>query len=138
METTTRKLFKVLGTTDTVGVCHCCGRTDLKKTVVLEVEGAATPTYYGTACAAKAIKWTVKEVNAEVAKIAKDAKAAEKAAELAAARARVAQIQAKHDAEYAARRAERAIYEAEYARQKAERAAAEEARWARINGTSPW
>lgn len=51
--------FTVLGTTQDVTSCDCCGRDDLKKTVVLGVlddDGSVlSETYYGAACAAKAL-----------------------------------------------------------------------------------
>lgn len=45
--------IKIIGTTDTVGTCDCCGRTDLKKTVVLDRDGSRS--FFGTACAARAM-----------------------------------------------------------------------------------
>ena len=47
-------MFKVLGITDEKLECECCGKTNLKCTVALEIaEGSVT--YYGRDCAAKAI-----------------------------------------------------------------------------------
>lgn len=59
---TTTKVFTVLGTTDDVTTCDCCGRANLKATVVLRnAEGDVA--YYGRSCAAKATGWTVKDVD---------------------------------------------------------------------------
>jgi hypothetical protein len=62
---TTTPKFTVLGTTDSVCKCECCGRTDLKKTVALghvDVDGNWTGdvSYFGTTCAARAIAPTRK------------------------------------------------------------------------------
>lgn len=51
--------YRILGTSDDVTVCECCGRSDLKSTVVLAALDAggvvAAETYYGSSCAAKAV-----------------------------------------------------------------------------------
>lgn len=56
---------QVLGTTD-IDTCECCGRTGLKQTIamaLIDADGNHLQTvHYGTTCAAKATKWTVKEV----------------------------------------------------------------------------
>jgi hypothetical protein len=67
-----------LGTSDEVDACDCCGRSDLKRTVALEVNGATV--YYGVVCAANALRINTKEVRAG-AKKADDAK--EEAARIA-------------------------------------------------------
>lgn len=46
---------KIIGITDEVGTCDCCGRTDLKRTVMLLIGQAESIAYYGCACAAKAM-----------------------------------------------------------------------------------
>jgi len=70
MATISTLLFKVLGTTDEVTECEYCGRVDLKGTVVLallDVDGNREGTaYYGTTCAAKAGKRTVKSIREDV------------------------------------------------------------------------
>lgn len=43
--------YRIIGITDTVGTCDCCGRTDLKRTVILDRDGATV--YFGTQCAAR-------------------------------------------------------------------------------------
>ena len=47
--------MKVLGITDSVSTCDCCGRSGLKRTVALESETKGT-VYYGTGCAAMAVR----------------------------------------------------------------------------------
>jgi hypothetical protein len=52
------KRYRILGTTDDVTTCDCCGRENLKKTVALaalDADGNEIGTvYYGVDCAAKA------------------------------------------------------------------------------------
>ena len=62
---------KILGITDEVTTCGCCGRNGLKKTIALEIGESTVPTYYGTQCAAKALRFgrggklTVVKITAE-------------------------------------------------------------------------
>lgn len=47
------KVFQVLGTTDEVTTCDCCGREDLKGTIVLKYmteERAGEIAYFGSTC----------------------------------------------------------------------------------------
>lgn len=53
---------KILGINDEVTTCECCGRTNLKKTVVLGTEHGEVR--YGTACAAKALRQSERSVKA--------------------------------------------------------------------------
>ncbi len=46
---------KILGITDEVTTCGCCGRNGLKKTIALEIEEVLT--HYGTTCATKALRF---------------------------------------------------------------------------------
>lgn len=48
------KAIVILGTTDSVTTCDCCGKTNLKRTVVIDDPTAGGARYYGTTCAAKA------------------------------------------------------------------------------------
>lgn len=50
----------ILGTTDSITACERCGRSDLKKTVVLNIEGEIV--HYGTECASKTLGQSAKEV----------------------------------------------------------------------------
>lgn len=47
-------MFKLLGITDEISTCDCCGRTNLKCTVALESE-AGEILHYGRDCAGKAL-----------------------------------------------------------------------------------
>lgn len=47
-------IFHVRGITDEVSTCDCCGRTDLKRTVVLESEATGI-VHFGTDCASRAM-----------------------------------------------------------------------------------
>lgn len=46
--------MKILGITDETTTCECCGKTNLKKTVVLETEDGGE-LRYGSDCAARAL-----------------------------------------------------------------------------------
>lgn len=50
--------MKVLGINDDVTTCECCGKTNLKKTVVLATETGEV--HYGVNCAARALLPKVK------------------------------------------------------------------------------
>ncbi|MFE2991413.1 hypothetical protein [Streptomyces sp. NPDC059262] len=59
--------FTVKGVVDYCTVCECCGRTNLKRTVALmplDCEGneEGQVSYYGTQCAADALRWTMTKV----------------------------------------------------------------------------
>lgn len=59
MTTTTAPAFRYLGITDECVECQCCGKADLRSTVVLAVLDADRNTeditYYGSTCAARAL-----------------------------------------------------------------------------------
>lgn len=52
--TTATATLKILGITDEKLECECCGKTNLKCTVALEMEEGGV-VYYGRDCAAKAL-----------------------------------------------------------------------------------
>ena len=58
------KRFTYLGTSDEVDACDCCGKSDLKSTVAIQDNDSGETLYFGTTCAARALKQTVKEVRA--------------------------------------------------------------------------
>lgn len=66
--------YRFIGTTDSVTTCDCCGRTGLKVTVCIHNEETGDELYFGTSCAAKALRIPSKEVTA-------GAKAADRARE---------------------------------------------------------
>lgn len=45
---------KIIGISEEVTTCECCGRSNLKRTVVLDLDGAVR--YFGCDCAAKAFR----------------------------------------------------------------------------------
>lgn len=44
---------QIKGITDEVSTCDCCGRTDLKKTIILSEDGCVS--FFGSECAARAL-----------------------------------------------------------------------------------
>lgn len=46
-------MTKFLGITDEITGCDCCGKTNLKRTVVLDIDGEVV--HYGCDCASKAL-----------------------------------------------------------------------------------
>jgi len=68
---TTARIFRILGTSDEVTSCDCCGKVGLKSTVALvelDADGSESePLYFGCTCAARAMRREVKEVRREVA-----------------------------------------------------------------------
>lgn len=96
MDATTFKAYRVEGTTEDMTDCMCCGRSDLKKTVILvplDADGGddGEPVFFGVSCGAKAARWTVKEITQRIT-------AAEKAAAAKRARAEEERRTAEHAA----------------------------------------
>lgn len=58
---------KVLGITDERTTCDCCGKSNLKRTVALELENGQT-VYYGTTCAMNAFRGIDKAIKAAQSK----------------------------------------------------------------------
>lgn len=63
-------MFKIVGITDEVTSCECCGKSNLKKTVAL-MDDNGNVTYFGQTCASKAAGWTKEYVKEEVKQIDK-------------------------------------------------------------------
>jgi hypothetical protein len=88
----TDRQFRILGTTDSVSSCDCCGKSNLKQTVaVIELDARGDEVtgetlHFGTTCAARASRREVKEVRNEAA-----------AADRAAAGLVAAERSARHD-----------------------------------------
>lgn len=57
-------MFKILGTDDAVNTCDCCGKSNLKSTVIVEVDGEVL--HYGSVCATRHTKLTAREIKAEI------------------------------------------------------------------------
>lgn len=60
--------FVVLGSTDEVNTCDCCGKHPLKATWAVEMEGGnGDIQYYGSTCVTRNTGKTIKEVRSEAA-----------------------------------------------------------------------
>lgn len=53
-------MFRVLGTDDSVNSCECCGKSNLKYTVIVENNGEVL--HYGSVCATRHTGYTDKEI----------------------------------------------------------------------------
>lgn len=58
--------FTVNGITDERDSCDCCGKTGLKRTVCLHDHDTGLDVFFGTTCAARAMKITVKDINTQI------------------------------------------------------------------------
>ena len=63
--------FRILGTNDEVTTCECCGRSGLKKTVVLT--DGEREVRYGTECAARAMQVSKRDVESGVKAVTAEA-----------------------------------------------------------------
>lgn len=59
--------FKIIGFTDSVNDCDCCGKTGLKGAYCIQIEG--NEFYYGSVCAQKHTGVSEKVIKSEVKKI---------------------------------------------------------------------
>lgn len=57
-------MFQILGTDDAVNACDCCGKSGLKMTVIVLVDGETL--HYGSTCATRHTGLTGREITAEV------------------------------------------------------------------------
>ena len=72
-------MAKAIGTDDAVNTCDCCGRTNLKFTVVMELDDGEI-VHYGQVCAGRNTGKSKPQINGEIkaeAKRVRDAAAAE-------------------------------------------------------------
>lgn len=60
------KVYEFLGTTADVTDCDCCGRHELKYTIVLRHLESGDITNFGRACGARALGWAVKDLDKTV------------------------------------------------------------------------
>ncbi len=60
--------YTLIGYTDSVNVCDCCGKTELKGTFVLADE-MENELYFGRVCGTNALKWSADTFNKEYKKI---------------------------------------------------------------------
>lgn len=65
-------VFRVRGWSEDVTTCQCCGREDLKGTVVLEHVETGEILYYGCVCAGRALGWSAAEARKRLEREAKD------------------------------------------------------------------
>lgn len=69
----TMPAYRILGTTDEVTTCDCCGRANLLMTIALaplDADGnAGEPVHFGTSCAAKAAKQPAKAVRSALSRL---------------------------------------------------------------------
>ena len=59
--------FKIIGFTESINECDCCGKTGLKGTYCVEIYG--NEFYYGSTCASKNINISSYEIKKEIKKI---------------------------------------------------------------------
>ena len=74
-----KQMARALGTDDAVTTCDCCGRSNLKFTVIIELD-CGDIAHYGQVCAARNTGKAPKVINAEIrdeAKRVRDAASAE-------------------------------------------------------------
>lgn len=57
-------MFKILGTNDAVNSCDCCGKSNLKSTVIVDMGGEIL--HYGSVCATRHTKLTSAEIKAAI------------------------------------------------------------------------
>lgn len=57
-------MFKILGTDDAYNTCDCCGKTNLKSTVIVDMNGEIL--HYGSVCATRHTKLTDSEIKAAI------------------------------------------------------------------------
>lgn len=55
--------YRILGISDEVNTCDCCGRSNLKATVEILFDDADEPLYYGRTCAARHVHVKVVEID---------------------------------------------------------------------------
>ena len=53
---TAANLPKLLGITDEVTTCDCCGKENLKRTFAISLDGDSDPVYFGSTCGARALR----------------------------------------------------------------------------------
>ncbi len=59
-----KKMIKVLGINDAVNSCDCCGKSNLKSTVIVSIDGVVF--HYGSTCAARNLNISKLVLNAGI------------------------------------------------------------------------
>lgn len=91
---------KLMGISDEVSTCECCGRPNLKRTVMISLDGESDPVYFGSQCAHRAL--TGRGYSIKGSEIMKQAEALHSTQRLlSAARAQLARYQEMANAGYA-------------------------------------
>lgn len=86
-------MFTILGTDDSINTCDCCGRSNLKHTVIVQTEDGEI-LHYGSVCATRHTKYSTKEIKGFLSEIQK------REAEDYAQRKEIADIEFRQCAEY--------------------------------------
>ncbi len=63
--------FNILGTNDAVNTCDCCGKTNLKSTVIVSIDGVVF--HYGSTCAARNLNISKLVLNAGIRLVKQEA-----------------------------------------------------------------
>lgn len=84
----TAPAFRVIGTTDEITSCDCCGRRDLRSTVALADTESGDVVHYGVTCAARAMRQDVAQVRRQVSAADTASRLAREAEAMAASVAR--------------------------------------------------
>lgn len=58
-------MSKILGITNDVTTCECCGRSDLKATIVIGNDDGTVLGYFGSQCATKYVRGTAMKIEME-------------------------------------------------------------------------
>lgn len=58
-------MTRALGTDDSVTTCDCCGKSNLKSTVIIELDSGEI-VHYGSVCAGRNTNKTAKQINSEI------------------------------------------------------------------------
>lgn len=82
--------FEILGITDEINACDCCGRTGLKATVEIQFDDEPEPVHYGRTCAARYARVKVSVIDAGVRVAQSAARAAAEAERVARSAAETA------------------------------------------------
>jgi hypothetical protein len=82
--------YTVLGVNDECTTCDCCGRRDLKRTVVMEHAGDGHISRMGVGCAAEALR--ISPARVKKLAVAKQSEAEIRAAEISRKQVRLAQL----------------------------------------------
>lgn len=92
------RLYTLAGITDERTDCDCCGRSNLKRTMVLKPTDGGDFVFFGTGCGSKALTWAESEKPARKMSAATLERKAEQAQQMADMQARFSAINAAMEA----------------------------------------